>query len=56
MKPIYINHQHEAIVQCYLDTVFDSVREVVKEEERFNDFRTPNECRDKNIRSRRHKK
>ena len=38
MKPIYINHQHEAIVQSYLDTIFDSVREVVKEDSKYNDF------------------
>ena len=38
MKPIYINHQHEAIIDCYLQTIFDSIREVVKEEDRYNDF------------------
>ena len=38
MQPIYINHQHEAIVKSYLDTIFDSVREVVKEDSKYNDF------------------
>tara|TARA_R110002051_G_scaffold133403_1_gene206774 strand:- start:198 stop:560 length:363 start_codon:yes stop_codon:yes gene_type:complete len=38
VKPIYINHQHEAIVQSYLDTIFDSVREVVIEDSKYNDF------------------
>ncbi len=38
MNPIYINAQHEAIVESYLNTIFDSVREVVDTKERFNDF------------------
>ena len=29
MKPIYINHQHEAIIQSYLDTIFDNFSTMV---------------------------
>tara|TARA_R100000781_G_scaffold106547_1_gene70594 strand:- start:33 stop:386 length:354 start_codon:yes stop_codon:yes gene_type:complete len=37
MKPIYINQQHEVIIQTYLDVINDSIKEVTTIS-KYNDF------------------
>ncbi len=39
MKPIYVSHEHEVIVDSYLKTVYSSIREVVSEDAKYNDFK-----------------
>ena len=38
MKPIYISHQHEIIIETYLDTIYDSINDIVKDSSKYNDF------------------
>ena len=38
MKPIYISHTHEVIIETYLNTIYSSIREIVDDESKYNDF------------------
>ena len=38
MKPVYINHHHEVIIETYLDAIHDSVREVTSDISKYRDF------------------
>jgi len=37
MKPIYISARHESIIETYLDTVLNSIKDLV-ESSKYNDF------------------
>ena len=39
MKPICLNHTHEVIITTYLDTIFDSINEVVQDTNKYKDFK-----------------
>tara|TARA_R100000900_G_scaffold134901_1_gene112264 strand:+ start:56 stop:424 length:369 start_codon:yes stop_codon:yes gene_type:complete len=38
LKPISINYQHEIALQVYLDMITTSIKDVTKNEEKYNDF------------------
>ena len=38
LKPISLNYQHEIALQVYLDMITTSIKELTKNEEKFNDF------------------
>ena len=38
LKPISINYQHEVALQIYLDMIITSIKDVTKNEDKYNDF------------------
>jgi len=38
MKPVYINHHHEVLIETYLNTVYDTIQSVVREKDKRDDF------------------
>ena len=38
LKPISINYQHEIALQVYLDMITTTIKDVTKNEEKYNDF------------------
>lgn len=39
MKPIYISHRHEVIINTYLETIFSSIKELVDDKSKYNEFK-----------------
>ena len=38
MKPIYISHSLEVIIETYLNTIYSSIEEIVDDKSKYNDF------------------
>mgnify|MGYP001279255475 CR=1 FL=1 len=38
MKPIYVNHQHEILIESYINTLYDSIRNLVNDTDKVDDF------------------
>ncbi|QDP64643.1 MAG: hypothetical protein Unbinned4585contig1001_7 [Prokaryotic dsDNA virus sp.] len=39
MKPIYLNKNHEVIIETYLNAVYDSINELVIDKSKYSDFK-----------------